>query len=285
MRLAASPAELHAAQRLRYQVFFEEWGAIPDDITAREQRDIEPFDLLSDHLIVVDQRRADAGLNCGVVGNYRLLRSCADNPRPPFYSANEFDIASLLDSGNSLLELGRSCVLPEYRSRPVLQALWTALAGYVNQHRIELMFGCASFRGTDASAIAEPLAYLHHHHLAPAPLRPRALPAHRVDMNRLQDRFIDPVRAMRHLEPMIRGYLRLGAGVGCGAALDRQFNSIDICIVLPTRDLAARYALHYARGRSATLLQPGTVTERATAVGRGHSGLQHPGGVAAPERC
>ncbi|MEP6634772.1 MAG: GNAT family N-acyltransferase [Luteimonas sp.] len=251
VRLAASPAEIRAAQRLRYEVFFEEWGAIPDDLAAREQRDIEQFDSIAEHLIVVDQHRADAGINCGVVGNYRLLRGGDRSRSSAFYSAGEFDIAPLLNSGSSLLELGRSCVLREYRDRPVLQSLWSALAAYVAAHRIELMFGCASFRGTDPAAIAEPLAYLHHHHLAPAALRPRALPAHRLEMDGMPRERIDPVRALRAMEPLIRGYLRLGATVGSGATLDRRFNSIDVCVVLATRHLTARYARHYARNRSA----------------------------------
>lgn len=246
VRLATSPAEIRAAQRLRYAVFFDEWGAVADDIAARELRDVEPFDGIAEHLIVVDQHRAAAGIDCGVVGNYRLLRSGADPRGTPFYSAGEFDIAPLLDSGGRLLELGRSCVLREYRDRPVLQSLWRALAAYVAEHRIDLLFGCASFRGTDPAAIAEPLAYLHHHHLAPAALRPQALAGNRVEMDTLPRERIDTIRALRAVEPLIRGYLRLGATVGSGASLDRAFNSIDVCVVLPTRELGARYARHFA---------------------------------------
>src|SRR6185436_5215667 len=106
----------------------------------------------------------------------------------------EFDLAPLLGSGHRLLELGRSCVLREYRSLPVLQKLWHAIAAYVAEHRIELMFGCASLRGTDPGALREQLAYLHHWHLAPEALRPRALADKRASVALPARDRIDPVR-------------------------------------------------------------------------------------------
>ncbi len=249
VRLAATAAEVLAAQRLRYKVFYQEWGAIPDEVALSEERDAEAFDIVAEHLIVIDNARAAAGIDCGVVGNYRLLRSEGDHTMREFYSAREFDISPLLFRPElRLLELGRSCVLREYRNRPVLQSLWKALAQYVSEHRIDLMFGCASFRGTDAAQFAEPLAYLHHHHLAQAALRPMATGKDRIAMDRMPEHEVDSARAFRAIEPLIRGYLRLGASVGEGACIDRQFNAIDVCMVLPTADLAAKYVRHYERG-------------------------------------
>jgi len=246
VRLAATSAEVFAAQRLRYKVFYEEWGAIPGPLALSEQRDAEPFDAVAEHLIVIDHARAKAGIDCGVVGNYRLLRSA--HAQREFYSAREFDISRLqLRNDLRLLELGRSCVLREYRNRPVLQSLWRALAQYVAEHRIDLMFGCASFRGTDPASIVEPLAYLHHHHLAQPECRPRAIGHERIAMDRLPKEKIDATRAIRGMEPLIRGYLRLGASVGDGACIDRQFNAIDVCIVLPTSNLTEKYVKHYER--------------------------------------
>ena len=74
-----------------------------------------------------------------------------------------------------ILELGRSCVDAAYRNRPAMQLLWRGIAAYVFHYDIALMFGCASLPGTDPDALAVPLSYLHHHHLAPRRLRPRAL--------------------------------------------------------------------------------------------------------------
>lgn len=248
VRLAATAAEVLAAQRLRYKVFYTEWGAIPDAQTLSEQRDAEAFDAVTEHLIVIDQARAAAGIDSGVVGNYRLLRSDRAHAQREFYSAREFDISPLvLRDDLRLLELGRSCVLLEYRNRPVLQLLWKALAQYVAEHRIDVMFGCASFRGIDPAAIAEPLAYLHHYRLSDPGLRPQASGHDRIAMDQMPKEKIDPARAMRRMEPLIRGYLRLGASVGNGACIDRQFNAIDVCIVLPTVNLTAKYVSHYER--------------------------------------
>ena len=66
------------------------------------------------------------------------------------------DIAGLVARHRALrfLELGRSCVHAEYRTRGTLQLLWRGIAAYVFKHRIDLMFGCASLPGTDLDALA-----------------------------------------------------------------------------------------------------------------------------------
>ena len=245
VRLARTSAEIDAAQKLRYQVFYEEWGASGDAEVCASGRDFDDFDPLMDHLIVIDHSRP-AALG-RVVGNYRLLRRERLGHVGLFYSSSEFDLAPLLDSGESLLELGRSCVLREYRSQPVLRLLWEAIAGYVADHRIQLMFGCASLRGTNPAALSEQLSYLHHFHLAPPALRPNAVGATRVGMDLMDKSAIDPRHARSLLEPIIKGYLRAGASIGEGAYVDHQFNSVDVCIVLPTGQLSQRYRRHFER--------------------------------------
>lgn len=243
VRLARTRDELDAAQRLRYTVFYDEWGAHPDPGARRAQRDSDAFDADMDHLIVIDHGRSRA--QGQVVGNYRL--QCRDRLAPDgrFYSSGEFDLRVLLDSHQRLLELGRSCVLREYRSLPILQRLWRAIVAYVAEHRIEVMFGCASLHGTDPEPVREQLAYLHHYHLAPPALRPRALGTSRIPMDTMDRASVDVARARAALEPLIKGYLRQGACVGEGAYIDHPFNSIDICIVMPTVQLASRYLRQY----------------------------------------
>ena len=236
--LARTPAQVEAAQRLRYEVFTREWGAS----IGAGGRDADEYDALMDHLVVLDH---EAGGR--VVGTYRLLRHESLHGDSVFYSSHEFDLAPLLASGHRLLELGRSCVLREYRNLPVLQKLWHAIAAYVAEHRIELMFGCASLRGTDPQAVREQLAFLHHWHLAPPGLRPRALADRRTPMHLLAKEAVDPLRAMRALEPIVKGYLRAGAWVGEDAWVDEDFNAIDVCIVMPTARLRRRHREHFER--------------------------------------
>ena len=236
--LARTSADVEAAQRLRYEVFVGERGAK----IGADGRDADEYDVLMDHLLVRDHAAGGR-----VVGTYRLLRHDRLRGEAMFYSSHEFDLAPLLGSGRRLLELGRSCVLREYRCLPVLQRLWQAIAGYVAEHRIELMFGCASLQGTDPQAVREQLAFLQHWHLAPAELRPRALADHGTRMDLLAKEDIDPVLAMRQLEPIVKGYLRAGAWVGEGGWIDEDFNSIDVCIVMPTERLRSRHRGHFER--------------------------------------
>lgn len=245
VRLAKSPVEIDAAQHLRYRVFYEEYGAKPTPEMASRRRDFDGYDAISDHLIVVDESIDDPIEK--IVGTYRLLRRGAAEKYGRFYTSDEYNISSLLDSGATLLELGRSCVLAEYRTRPVLQLLWQGITDYMLDHDIELMFGCASLHGTDVVALSQSLAYLYHYHLAPVDLRPRALNERFVDMNLHAKEDINPKEAFSALPALIKGYLRLGAHIGEGAVIDQQFNTTDICIVMPMKQVTERYRKFYSR--------------------------------------
>ena len=245
VRLAENEDEIEASQRLRYKVFYEEYGAIPTEDMARKKRDIDEYDAITDHLIVIDHDLPEGPDR--LVGTYRLLRREIADKYGRFYTSGEYDIAPLLNSDTSLLELGRSCVLPPYRTRPVLQKLWGGIVHYVVDHNIELMFGCASLHGTNIDEHAQELAYLYHYHLASDDLRPKALPGRYVDMNLCAKEDIDPREVVRRLPPLVKGYLRLGASIGDGAVVDEQFNTTDVCIVLPTDHLSEKYTKHYER--------------------------------------
>lgn len=251
VRLVEDRAELVAAQELRYRVFFEEQGAVAGPATRRARRDVDQFDEAADHLVVVDLGRSTARRPV-VVGCYRLLRESVARRRGGFYSAGEYDLGALLAPPGAgarrgeLLELGRSCVDPAFRNGTVMQLLWRAIARYLEGGDFWLMLGCASLPGTDVAAVARPIRYLHERHLAPLPLRPVALAHRRVAHEPFAAEGFDPQAAFRSLPPLLKGYLRLGAMVGEGAVLDEAFNTIDLCIVLPTERIGARYRRHFA---------------------------------------
>jgi L-ornithine Nalpha-acyltransferase len=244
VRLATTVAEIDAAQALRYRIFYERLGARPLPEAVHRRRDVDRFDDDCDHLLVLDHSRGGGGL---VVGTYRLLRQQVAARLGGFYSADEYDLTPLLAHPGEILELGRSCVDPVYRQRPVMQLLWSGIAAYVFQHDIALMFGCASLHGTDPDVLAAPLSYLHHHHLAPLGLRPRAVSERYVDMCRLRAATFDSGRALAALPPLIKGYLRLGGLVGDGAVVDEQFNTTDVCILVKTDLVTEKYSRHYER--------------------------------------
>ena len=244
VRLATTPEEIHAAQRLRYEVFYKEFGAKPTPEMAAQDRDFDYFDDFTDHLIVVDPSVSD---NLGVVGTYRLLHDQAAKRAGRFYTSSEYDISSLVKSGGHLLEVGRSCVQAPYRTMPVLQLLWSGIARYISEHQIDLMFGCASLHGTDPQKLSQELSLLYHNHLSHDELRPRALPDRYVNMNMVPRDQINARKVFMMLPPLIKGYLRVGATVGDGAVVDEQFNTTDVCIVMPTYMITDKYLRHYER--------------------------------------
>jgi L-ornithine Nalpha-acyltransferase len=244
IRLARSSDEVDAAQALRYRVFYEEMGARPTAQVAAERRDRDAFDARCDHLLILDQRRPESD---SVVGTYRLLRRSVAERHGGFYTAGEFDIAPLLAVPGEILELGRSCVDTAYRSKAVMQLLWKGISDYVFHYNIEIMFGCASFPGTDPAEHATPLSYLFHRHMAPPEFRPRAIASRYVKMDILPLAGIDERRALASLPPLIKGYLRLGGFVGDGAVIDHQFGTIDVSVIVVTERVSDKYYRHYAR--------------------------------------
>tara|TARA_B100000029_G_C17541030_1_gene946740 strand:- start:566 stop:1399 length:834 start_codon:yes stop_codon:yes gene_type:complete len=244
VRLAENSAEIEEAQRLRYEVFYEEYGAVANDIMRNSRMDMDEYDEFADHLVVVDNSHGDKER---IVGTYRLLQREGASKVGQFYSESEYDIAPLLNSDKSLLELGRSCVLPDFRTRPVLQLLWQGIADYISDFDIDLMFGCASLHSTDIKSISKPLSYLHHYHLSPETIRPRALKGRYINMDIIPQDDINARRVFAELPPLIKGYLRVGASIGDGAVIDEQFNTTDVCIVVQTHLVTDRYRKHYER--------------------------------------
>lgn len=247
IRLATSPAELDAAQALRYRVFYDEMGAKPDAEMEAARRDFDRFDATCDHLLVVDRERAADP----VVGTYRFIRREHARAAGSFYSASEYDISKLVNFPGTVLELGRSCVDAGYRNRATMQLLWRGVSEYVNAYGIDLMFGCASLPGTNPDELAVQLSYLYHYHLAPESLRATALSHRKVEMNLLPKEAIDPKRALASLPPLLKGYLRVGGFIGDGAVVDHQFNTTDVCIIVKTDLIAERYTRHYDIGQEA----------------------------------
>jgi putative hemolysin len=218
------------------------------DHAARLERD--EFDAVYDHLILIDTRR-DASALDHVVGVYRLLRSDRAEAFGRFYCDGEYDLSPLRASGRRLLELGRSCVHKDYRGGSAMFLLWNALARYVLDHGIEILFGVASFHGTDPAALAAPLSWLHHHHLAPPQLRPRALPTHFQRMDLVAPEQLDRQAAMKQMPALIKAYLRLGGFVGEGAYIDHAFNTTDVLLLMDTVAMSAKHRDFYTRRQEA----------------------------------
>ena len=238
--LARDEAETAEALRLRYDVFVREMGADGPMVDHARGLERDRFDAHARMLVLRDVARPSGQR---IVGVYRLI-----GPDGPFYSEQEFDLSPLRATGRRLLELGRSCLHPAYRGGSAMYHLWHGLAGLVAEEGVDVLFGAASFPGTDPARLAAPLALLHHNHLAPAELRVRARAYQSMDLAPAET--IDRLHAMRAVPALIKAYLRLGGFVGDGAFVDRGFNTVDVCLILDTARMNARQrAIYTTPGR------------------------------------
>ena len=228
--LATCETEILEAQKLRYRVFAEEMGARLSTRTPGVDRDL--YDPFCEHLIVRDE---DAGR---IVGTYRILSPTAARRVGGYYSENEFDLTRLQHLRSRLVEIGRSCIDPDYRSGAVIALLWSGLARYMQENGHDYLIGCASISMADGGHTAASLYNrLRERHLAP--LEYHVFPRYPLPLASLRG---DPDA---EAPPLIKGYLRAGAWI-CGApAWDPDFNTADLPILMPINKVDARYARHF----------------------------------------
>jgi L-ornithine Nalpha-acyltransferase len=243
LRLAADRDDLLGAQRLRYRVFVTEMGGDGPLVDHAGQLERDEFDAVFDHLLLIDPA-IDPASHDHVVGAYRLLPG---DRADRFYSESEYDLTALRAGGRKLLELGRSCVHPDHRGGTAMFHLWNGLADYVLERGIEVLFGVASFHGTDVAAHAQALSWLHHHHLAPHALRVVARAEQRQEMGLITPEGLDRMAALAAIPALIKAYLRLGGFVGDGAWRDLAFNTTDVCLVMDTARMSERHRAFYLR--------------------------------------
>lgn len=245
VRLARNEAEIEAAQEIRYRIFYDELGA-RSSLDQIDRRDSDRFDPLCDHLLVLDNSLTSPEHRC-IVGTYRLLRQEMATAAGGFYSEGEFELRRLVARHPDLrfLELGRSCVLPEYRSKRTIEALWQGIWAYLNHYGIDVMVGCASFPGIDPAAHAEALTYLAHHCRTSADWDVRAVSRRYHSMAMMPIEAVNPKAAITAMPPLVKGYLRIGARIGDGCVIDADFSTVDVFIVMPVKEIAARYITYY----------------------------------------
>ena len=245
-RLAQNSREIEAAQRVRYRVFVEEMGAQVGPDLAEQRREIDSWDAYCDHLLVLD-RSLEGDTEDQIVGTYRILRHEVAMAHGGFYSSSEFEVGKLVDNhpDKRFMELGRSCVLPPYRSKRTVELLWQGCWAYALRFQIDVMFGCASFPGVQPEVHALALSFLNNSVVAKGEWEVAARPELYREMDLMPSEAVNPKRALLALPPLIKGYLRLGAMIGKGAVVDHAFNTTDVLIVLPISSISGRYVSYY----------------------------------------
>lgn len=228
--LAVDDSEIREAQRLRYKVFAEEMGARLS--SALPCHDMDLYDPFCDHLLV---RELDSG---EVVGTYRILPPEAARRVGSYYAEQEFDLTRLNFLRPRMAELGRSCVHPAHRSGTVIARLWMGLADYMTRYGYEYAVGCASIGMADGGHIAASVhRQLAGRHLAP--IEWRVTPRYRLPVEILDD------GRTASLPPLIKGYSRLGAMVCGEPAWDPDFNTADLLMLMPMKQLNRSYARRF----------------------------------------
>lgn len=241
-RLAQTAEDVRSAQALRYKVFVEEMGA--DGAFADHEHSLERdiYDQHAEQLLLLDLTREP---DDQVVGVYRVLDREGAKAAGQFYSEMEFDLSPLVHSDRTVMELGRSCLHADYRGGAGMLHLWQGLAAIVRERKIEVLFGVASFHGTDLDVLASSLSLLHQKYLAPKDIRVCARSRHQITYGPVADR----VAAMRNVPALIKAYLRLGGFIGDGVFVDHAFNTTDVCLILDLARMTPKQASLYGGTR------------------------------------
>lgn len=246
VRLTTDERDIRAAQALRYKIFVEEMGATLAPPAMALGVDFDAYDKYCEHFILLDTSIV-GGTNEQIIGTYRILRQQIADTSDGFYSQNEFDIADLTQRHHDkhFVELGRSCVLQEYRNRRSIELLWQGIWSFAGQHKIDVMFGCASFFGAVPAAHAHALSFLYHFAKTSDEWSVCANQDISHEMDLMPKEAISAKQVFGSLPPLIKGYLRLGASFAPQAVIDEEFNTTDVLVMLPVSEISARYIKHY----------------------------------------
>ena len=227
---------MHKVKKLRYESFFGE--------SDKVKYDSDEFDKLCDHLVAIDKSISDDY----VVGTYRLLLKPKFVKSQKFYSQTEFNISKLTKKKSlTLLEAGRSCVHKNYRDGSVIKLLWRGLATYIVKNQVDIVFGCASFPSSNHNLFRNQLSYLKHYHSSPKYLKTKPLWKLKVKFKTIDKKLLNSNEEFRKLPPLIKAYIRVGAFVGSGAIVDKEFDTTDVLIVLETKKMLKKYSKLYLK--------------------------------------
>lgn len=224
-RLAETEADIGAAQRLRYLSFIAESGAAP----RAAGRDADGFDALCRHVLVEELRTGR------LVCTFRLMPLTHGRQIGQSYSAQYYELSALQDFDGPMVEMGRFCIHPDYTDPDILRVAWGAMTKFVDDEGVEMLFGCSSFKGTEAEAYLDAFAMLKERHLAPKRWLPRVKAPNVFRFAQKLRRKPDLKRAMRGMPPLLRTYLAMGGWVSDHAVVDRDLNTLHVFTGLEIR--------------------------------------------------
>ena len=232
IRVASTPDEVRAAQRLRHLVFADEMGAHLH--TTVPGLDVDEFDSHCDHLLVREDGSGE------IVASYRMLPPQQAAKIGRLYSDGEFELSSIGPLRDVIVETGRSCVHPDHRSGAVINLMWTGIARYLHLYGYRWLAGCASVPAVD-DVVSSVWEVVRTRHLSPPRLRATPRIAYPLGPAPTTDRS----RLLAAVPPLLRGYLRLGAWIGGEPAHDADFGVADFFVLLSVDRVDPRYMKHF----------------------------------------
>ncbi len=224
-RIAETPDDVKAAQRLRYLAFIAGSGAAP----RADGIDADAFDDICRHVLVEEVRTGR------LVCCFRLLPLRNGEDIGLSYSAQYYELSGLSGFDGPMVEMGRFCIHPEYRDPDILRVAWGAMTRFVDEEGVEMLFGCSSFHGTDAQSYLDAFAMLKDRHLAPKRWLPKVKAPDVFRFARRLRRKPDAKRAMTTMPPLLRTYLAMGGWVSDHAVVDRDLNTLHVFTGLEIR--------------------------------------------------
>lgn len=246
VRLTRNKEERKQVRQLRYKVFVEEDGAGATEEQKVLGEEYDEYDKVADYMGVFH--------NGKIVGTYRVLDRQVAEEIGSFYTESEFDLSKIKKVRGNIAEMSRACVDAEYRDNAlVMRLLWAGLGEYVLKNKIVVLFGVASWVGTKPADSAQALSYLYYNNLAPLSLRATVREENFAEgvnpklskMNILPKVFVDEDAAKKQMPALVKGYLRLGAVFGKGVFIDKPFNTYDVFVTLPTKNIDRAYQKHF----------------------------------------
>lgn len=222
--------EIREAQRLRFKVFAGEMGA--NLASHAEGIDRDMYDPYCDHLLIRENTSGE------VVGTYRLLRPEQARKIGGFYSEDEFDLTRFTHMRDQMVEVGRSCVHPDFRNGTVISLLWAGVIQFAETNGYDYIFGCASISMADGGHSAASI-YNKLRVDCMSPVEWRVFPRCPLPIEALDGTLNAP------LPPLLKGYMRLGAHICGDPAWDPDFNTADLLVLLPMARMNTRYIRHF----------------------------------------
>ncbi len=213
VRFAQDADTVLNAQRLRHRAFHR---------TAANGLDCDAFDDRCRHVVVHHRQTGQ------MVGCFRIMICQAGADIAQSYSAQYYDLTNLQGYVGPIAELGRLCVDSDTGDVDVLRAAWAGLAQIVDHYGLNLLFGCASFQGTDPTPYHDCFRLLYDNHAAPAAYVPCVKSANVVGFAALSDHAPDLRRAQTSMPPLLRTYLLMGGWVSDHAVIDPDMNTLHV---------------------------------------------------------